>query len=77
MLRIVSTVSLFPGLPELEKVGHADEFIMLHRIHREPREEQLCQPENVTKTVELSEAGMLQCQELKKSSCCRGKIIIF
>jgi len=22
--------------------------------------------------VELSEAGMLQCQELKKSSCCRG-----
>ena len=32
MLRIVSTVSIFSGLPVMEEIGCADEFIVLHRV---------------------------------------------
>ena len=43
----------------MEKVGHSHESFVLYRIHPEPREEQLRQPENVAETVELRQAGEL------------------
>ena len=71
---LMKTLHCFAGLPVMEKVGCSYEPVLLHWIHPEPREEQLGQFENVTQTMELSEAGELQCQEFKKSSCCRGNV---
>ena len=57
----------------MEKVGHSHESFVLYRIHPEPREEQLRQPENVAETVELRQAGELQCQEPQEGPGSRGE----
>ena len=61
------------GLPVMEKVGHTHESLVLYRIHPEPREEQLRQPENVVEIVELRQAGELQRQEPQEGPRSRGE----
>ena len=57
----------------MEKVGHSHESLVLYRIHPEPREEQLRQPENVVETVELRQAGELHRQEPQEGPRSRGE----
>ena len=66
-------MKIFLGLPVMEKVGHSHESLVLYRIHPEPREEQLRQPENVAATVELRQAGELQRQEPQEGPRSRGE----
>lgn len=61
------------GLSVMEKVGHSHESLVLYRIHPEPREEQLRQPENVVEIVELRQAGELQRQEPQEGPRSRGE----
>ena len=60
------------GLRRLEEAGSAHEPELLHRVHREPREEQLRQPEDAAETVELRQAGVLQRQEPQEGPRRRG-----
>ena len=66
-------MKIFLGLPVMEKVGHSHESLVLYRIHPEPREEQLRQPENVVEIVELRQAGELQRQEPQEGPRSRGE----
>ena len=66
-------MQIFSGLPVMEKVGHSHESLVLYRIHPEPREEQLRQPENVAATLELRQAGELQRQEPQEGPRSRGE----
>ena len=61
------------GLRRLEEAGSAHEPELLHRVHREPREEQLRQPEDAAETVELRQAGVLQRQEPQEGPRRRGE----